>query len=287
MVITQFRLSSRAHSKDPLEQLYRLRSAHRPGAKPWQPFHRWAALRTVIAFACLLALVAWMIERNLPLSHDANLMADMPRNGVVAGDFGTPGLGHGWMVTSGTLFMRDGMLWSGLPDPGPPSRATGRSGSSVLRAVSQRSNFGDVTIDVHIRLNGLTSSQAVPAHSWDGVHLFLHYHNEQNLYAVDLFRRDGNLTIKRKASPQSQPLTTPGTYTTLASTSVQQALGWHEFQASIADQGNGVLITLAMDGERIMTTFDRSAGPLTAPGRVGLRGDNAEFEIRRLNVRTD
>lgn len=287
MVITRFRLLSRAVSDDPLEQLYRLRSARRPGVSPLRGAHRWAAVRALVAFACLLALVVWMVERNAPAPNDVNLMANLPSNGIVAGDFGTPGRGHGWMATSGTLFVRDGMLWSGVPDPGPPSRAKGRTGSAVLRAVSQHTGLGDVTIHVQIRLDGLTSSQAVPAQAWDGVHLFLHYHDSDNLYAVDLFRRDGSLTIKRKTSQRSGAATGPGTYTTLASTSVQQPPGWHDFEASIADRRHGVSITLSMDGERIMTTFDRSPERLAAPGRVGLRGDNAEFDIRRFTVHRD
>jgi hypothetical protein len=231
-----------------------------------------------------------MVAHTVTRSPALNMLAGLPRDGVVAADVSGPQVGGDWLVTSGTLLTRDGQLWSGRPDSGPPNPAASRTGSAVLRATSVRSDFANLRLRVELRLDGLTSTDRTPEHSWDGVHLFLHYRDANNLYAVDLSRRDGLLAIKRKStvgfdgSARSESGSDGGAYETLATTQLAVPGGWHTFDATIADLASGVQITLAIDGRQLLSTIDSGSDALLGPGRVGLRGDNAEFTIRRFDV---
>jgi hypothetical protein len=225
-----------------------------------------------------------------------DLLADLPRDGVVAADVGRPEAGGGWLVTSGTLLTRRGQLWSGRPDNGPPDPATGRTGSAVLRAVSLQSDFTNASIHGEMRVDALVSTERTPQHAWDGVHLFLRYRDANNLYVADLLRRDGTLSVKRKstsvfdASSKTQDdrsrSSEDGIYSTLISTRVNDlADGWHRFDVAIRDTAGGVALTVSIDGRQLLATVDSDPSALRGPGRVGMRGDNADFTVRRFDVR--
>ena len=244
-----------------------------------------------VTLAVVLGWSAWIVLVHPGRAETTNLLSGLPHDGIVAANIHGPETKGHWLVTSGTLMTHDGHLWSGVPDGGPPDPAAGRNGSSVLRAVSVATNFANVQVHVDLHVDSLVSTVRTPERAWDGIHLFLHYQDPNNLYSVDFQRRDGALCIKRKVTPGSDPSAEnqpgDGVYKTLASTPLLPTPGWHAFDARIKDVPGGVVITLSMDGHRVLSAHDGESSALTGPGRVGLRGDNAEFTIRKFQVRKD
>jgi hypothetical protein len=275
---------------DTLEALYRL-SGTSPERRGW-----WPAARTLLAVFMLVALALWTVVRAMD-EHAVDMLADLPQDGVIAADVGSPHVGGPWVVTSGTLLARDGRLWSGRPDAGPPDPARGRTGSAVLRAISTRRDFEDVHVTVDMALNGLHTTPRTSSQPWDGVHLFLRYRNANELYVVDLARRDGTLAVKRKTAAASASLTSPEAtatgadlsdmrlYTTLATTSLVIGEDWHRYDVTISDSADGVTLALAIDGHTLLRTVDPDATALRGPGGVGLRGDNADFQVRGFRIK--
>lgn len=188
-----------------------------------------------------------------------------PRDGHVSAD---------WVVTSGSLFARGGAGWSGEPDGGSPDAgSTPATGSAVLRAVSRGPAFSGVTVTTQVRVVRLLQTERTPVRAWDGVHLFLRYQSPDNTYTVDVHRRDGSLTVKRKSG---------GRYTTLGRVDHRVPRGrWLSVRAEARTARNGdVRITSSIDGQPVLGVTDRSDAAITGAGRVGIRGDNCEFYFR-------
>jgi hypothetical protein len=188
-----------------------------------------------------------------------------------------------WLVTSGSLFGRDGMAWTGPPDdrsPGPgPDAGTG---SAVFRVVTRRTDFADIRVRVQIRLLRLVRTHRTPARRNDGIDLFLRYHSPQSLYVVSLVRRDGQVTVSRKTpgGPSNG-----GTYHQLDLAWRPPDRTWLQVQVEVRTLADGsVAITAAYDGSPVLGCVDRQAGPLRGAGGIGFRGDNAEFLLRDLVV---
>lgn len=194
-----------------------------------------------------------------------------------------------WLVTSGSLFAHGGAGWSGVPDAGTPDAASSNAtGSAVFRAVSRREDFGDVAVSFDLLNQGYVSTRRTPAHAWDGIHLFLHYRNPQELYALTVNRRDHVVLLKKKRPGGN---TNGGTYQTIGDpvAYTPRPGRWQHLLATIETNPDAtVTITLSLDGRLYLTRTDGGAGgpPLAAPGAIGLRGDNVEFEFRNLRVRT-
>ncbi|MGW0931449.1 hypothetical protein [Streptomyces sp. NPDC002644] len=182
-----------------------------------------------------------------------------------------------WTVTSGSLFGRRGSGWSGVPDglsPDPASRL--RTGSAVLRAVTRRTDFGDVTVGARFHLLPPGSTARTPATAWDGGHLMLRYRSPQELYAVSFSRRDGAVAIKRKAP---RPGSAEGVYTTLAQATSPFGYASHRHVAAQAatTASRSVVLRLWVAGRLILQAEDTAPGRLAGPGAVGVRGDNTEL----------
>lgn len=269
-----------------LEAMYRLSSGPTP-RQEWLP-----AARAVLAAVAIVAVTMYLVLRSGDPKVD--MLLGLPHDGLVAADAGAAQVGGSWVVTSGTLQMRAGQLWSGLPDDGPTDPHTGRTGSAVLRAVSTRRDFENVAVALTMRLDKLSTTRTTPSQVWDGVHVFLRYHDANHLYVVDLARRDGSLAIKRKTpgagptaglgSAERADLTGLHLYTTLATTTHPIGGAWHRYNIRIFDAGDGVTITLAVDGNVLLRSVDNSPEALRGPGGVGIRGDNANFVIRTLKI---
>lgn len=191
-----------------------------------------------------------------------------------------------WIVTSGSLFERDGVYWTGPPDAERPD-AYSQTGtdSAVFRAVTRRQDYQDVRVSFQLRVNELVRTARTPGAPWDGVHILLRYQGEAELYAVSISRRDGTVAIKKKVAVGPS---NGGTYYTLVA-------GWAPFpldswQAVTADSltsPGGVRMTVSLGGAVLLEAFDDGSiggDPLRAAGRVGLRGDNSEFEFRAFTV---
>ena len=186
-----------------------------------------------------------------------------------------------WRVTSGSLFARDGAGWTGAPDAvRPNARSTNATGSAIFRAVTWR-RFGDVSVSLSLLNNGLSTTRRTPGHGWDGVHVFLRYHSPYSLYAVSVNRRDGRIVVKKKVPGGSA---NRGSYYQLARPVSYEIPydRWQRVRASVETNRDGsVTLRVYVRDKLVVTATDRGIGgpPLTAPGRVGLRGDNDDFAI--------
>jgi hypothetical protein len=191
-----------------------------------------------------------------------------------------------WIVTSGSLFSKAGAGWTGPIDGARPDpRSQSHTGSAVFRAVTRRSDFRDVTIDFDLYINTMTTTRRTGAHAYDGVHVFLRYHNPQALYTVSVDRRDRIAVIKIKRPGGSS---NGGIYTTLGYAPLPVPVRrWVHERVRVANEGGGVRITLWSNGREILNVLSSGSGsrtPLTTAGRVGIRGDNTEFLFRNFTV---
>jgi hypothetical protein len=192
-----------------------------------------------------------------------------------------------WVVTSGSLFADNGTGWTGPVDDGSPDPDSAHAtDSAVFRAVSRRTDFGDVTVSVGLDVAGMTTTRRTGRRDFDGVHLMLRYASPQSLYTVSMCRRDGTTAVKKKTSVD--PNDDEGTYTTLAQVPSECPLrSWSTFHAEVRNTDGGVRITLWKGHRQVVSVLDTGQGgsaPLTASGRVGVRGDNSEFHLRGFRV---
>lgn len=190
-----------------------------------------------------------------------------------------------WQMTSGSLFAKGGAGWTGVPD-GCFSASAGGSpctASAVFRLNTARHDFGDVTVSTALKVQKLASTSRTPAVAWDGVHVWLRYQSEESLYYASFARRDGRLVIKKKCPGGSE---NGGTYYELGPGEVS---GFpipfdtvQKISAKVDNNADGsVTITMSRDGTQVLSATDKGTGcaPITAPGAVGIRGDNAEFSF--------
>jgi hypothetical protein len=195
-----------------------------------------------------------------------------------------------WEMTSGSLFAQSATGWTGVPDGCSTSSATSSpcTASDVFRLNTIRHDFGNVTVSLDLRNNYLTSSSRTPAQNWDGVHVWLHYQSEYNLYYASFNRRDGRIVIKKKCVGGSE---NGGTYYELGSGEVSGypiPFGtWQHLAAAIRDNSDGsVTITMWRAGVKLLSATDSGLGcaPITDAGSVGVRGDNDDFNLDNFIV---
>jgi hypothetical protein len=124
-----------------------------------------------------------------------------------------------------------------------------------------------------------------PPVAWDGVHVFLRYQDEESLYYASVDRRDGTTAIKKKirGGPSNG-----GTYVDLATGhhSVPPNV-WEHVRATVASTNDGgVAIKLFVDAVLVASAVDSGVGgpAIVRAGKVGIRGDNAEFEVDGFRV---
>ena len=194
-----------------------------------------------------------------------------------------------WRMTSGSLFSRNGAAYSGKPDDiGPDATSTDGTNSAVFRLRTRRFDFQDTRVTTRLKVDRLTSTDSTPAVAWDGIHIFLRYKSQYQLYYASVARRDGRLVIKKKCLGGS---TNGGTYYSLTSAVGGHDIpfgSWRNVMASVRDNSDGtVTLSMQMDGATV-TTVDKGVGcaPLRGPGAVGIRGDNAEFQFDDFVVST-
>ncbi len=189
-----------------------------------------------------------------------------------------------WEMTSGSLFVRGGVGYSGVPDTRPVDpRSEEGTNSAVFRLSSREHNYQDVTVTLRMRLLRFTDTGS---HEWDGVHVWLRYRSEERLYVASVARRDGTVVVKRKdpGGPSNG-----GTYRTLGQQAHRSSLNdWHTVVVSIRNQtAQKVAVTITLDGSLILSAVDdgRQGKPLLTPGAIGIRADNAEFELADIQPR--
>ena len=103
-------------------------------------------------------------------------------------------------MTSGSLFDKDGTGWTGAPDGCSSSSAlsTPCTASDVFRLNTTEHDFGNVTVSLDLLNYVAHVLDTTPAVDWDGVHVWLRYQSEYNLYYASFNRRDGHIVIKKK-----------------------------------------------------------------------------------------
>src|SRR4051794_5178807 len=147
-----------------------------------------------------------------------------------------------WEMGSGTLFAQTGSGWSGRPDTcdNVDRYSQTCNNSAVFRLATKRHDFGDVSLDLDLNSSGLTSTASTPPVAWDGVHLWLRYQSEYNLYYASVNRRDNRVVIKKKCVGGSE---NGGTYYELGPGEVSAPAwpvgSWQHVGASVQNNSDG------------------------------------------------
>ncbi len=196
-----------------------------------------------------------------------------------------------WDVTSGTLYKKEGNGWTGDPTPNPPdpnAGSTNGNGSAVFRAVSKNVLASpDYAVTMDANKWKRVSSTANPSVAWDGIHIFLRYQSETSLYYASVDRRDNRVVIKKKCEGGTS---NGGTYYDIGSSVAHPGMAdgqWTTAGASVKTNEDGsVNLTLSRGGTKILDVTDTGVGcaPITAAGKTGIRGDNAEIEFKNFKA---
>lgn len=185
-----------------------------------------------------------------------------------------------WLVTSGSLFRRDGRGWSGTPDTLPPgSSSKTATNSAVFRMVTRRDDIMDAVVKVRFKVDRFGPAQES---GWSGLHVFARYHNPNELLVVSVCRHDGLVVVKKKVAQDGQ-----GVYYVLGQVARPcQVSGWHTAELDVRNVKGAVQVSVRIDSKDVLTVRDSGQGgpALTRPGRVGFRGDNVPFELDDLLV---
>jgi hypothetical protein len=263
------------------------------------------------ALACCAAVTACGVSRGAPsadppLLRDAFSAANGP-NRLITSEYALHNpdgvQSPAWEMTSGSFFVRGAAGWSGVPDTVAPDRFSERStGSAVFRLRTRRASFRDVEVRAEIRVNRWSKARrgALPA-----IVLWVRYASERRLYWPSVLRADGRVDIEKKVPGGPYP-DNAGTYYILPPYTRRGwpvRLGrWYRIAVRVRNGGAGsVSISTYRDGRRMMTSVDRGAGQrvqvartgggaanpvpaITGAGRLGIRGDNADFNVRSYVV---
>jgi len=211
-----------------------------------------------------------------------------------------------WQVTSGSLFARGDRAWTGAPDLAQPDLGSSAgSGSAVFRLRSRRADLLDVEVRARVRVLQWTD---VWGGSPDAVVLWARYQSEQHLYLINVLTSAGTVSAAKKVPAGPSPRN-GGTYFTLPPYVSQRAapveLGrWYEVGLQVCTgPGGRTSLTVLRDGEVVHQVEDVGVGstvqladtgalvtdespPISEPGRVGVRADDAGLEIDRFEVRS-
>lgn len=194
-----------------------------------------------------------------------------------------------WDMTSGSLFIKDGVGYSGVPTTEKSAKCESglATNSDVFRLKTRKSDYGDQHVAFDIKL---VAHSKQPSTSFDGVHAWLHLRSESALYAVSFGRWDGTFVIKKKI-PVNQANCTDqsngGCYVTLGKPVSRSDLitpqTWRHIDIYVTHSQSDPEISLFVDGELIVTAVDADvSGPAYSQGSFGLRADNTEFYIKEI-----
>ena len=216
-----------------------------------------------------------------------------------------------WVANSGSLFTRDGAYWTGVPDSCAPDEASAEcTDSNVFRLNSRQGFTGGIAVSVAVRQNGeLSNPGCEPVDTcWHGVHIWLRYHTEYDLYYVSVQRADGNVVIKRKVPCGDA---NDGTYVDLSELRPHPVRPgqWQHYTVTVSDADDGSVVLALYDddvrpGQPVLTGVDRggsnpnwtkacntpgryssAAYPPLRSGSIGVRGDYSDFSFSEVTVR--
>lgn len=255
-------------------------------------------LGTPLLVTVLVALGA--VGAYLVLHHKHALLTASPNQGLITNEFAyfnsTSPLAvksSQWVMTSGSLFGDNGVLWTGVPDgqnPGPKSAV--HTDSAVFRLHTQRTDFQNVSVSFRLRVMKFVTTSRTPAEGYDGVHVWLRYQNADYLYFASVARRDGELVIGKKLPPgatgKGAQAAAGGVYFhDLYVPGYPFPLGaWENINVSIENKGGQVIIRMFINGYQVARLIDsgKEGKPIFQPGAVGIRGDNTEFQFKDFKV---
>lgn len=178
-----------------------------------------------------------------------------------------------WFAESGSLLRRNGLGW--VHD-------------DVFRVWSRRTDLAFATVQMAVRFNRWERG----ARDWHGVNLWLNRRlrtpadgsrisdgPRQEGYTVDLINRDGRIYLQKKVGER---------YLILARRRWSPAPGrWYRWGGRVIDNGDGTnTVQVLVDGRVIQQARDDGSvgGPRLTGGRIGLRGDHANFNVDELRV---
>lgn len=197
----------------------------------------------------------------------------------------TPMKDANWTVTSGSLFDKGGVWWTGAPDGVDPNTTSSNgTGSDIFRVVSKSRAFENVRIDGTFKINRYASTPRTPAVAWDGAHLFLRYQGETNLYYASVARRDGAIVLKKKCHGGTE---NGGTYYTLKTGRAVAPVGQTFTASAGATTGRrGVTTVWLQAGATRIEAVDTGIGcpAIAKPGGVGVRGDNVDLDVHKFET---
>ncbi|WP_419230934.1 hypothetical protein [Gordonia sp. CPCC 205515] len=152
--------------------------------------------------------------------------------------------------------------------------------------VSKDQTFHDVRFSTRLKVADLTTTPRTPSRDFDGVHLWVRYRSDKELYAISLDRRDGKNVIKKKCPGGTD---NGGTYFDLTPLSGDDPIPlgeWQQLSVTVRDQTDGsVLIDAERDGKHLRARdFGVGCPALNGAGGVGVRGDNTEFNLDGISV---
>lgn len=178
-----------------------------------------------------------------------------------------------WFAESGSMFRRSG---------------TGRTTASQFRMWTRRKDLAFSNVSLDVRFNNWTGGSL----KWHGVNLWLNYRlrtprdgskvndgRRQEGYTIDFINRDGRIYIEKKVGDA---------YYVLKQDAWRPVAGrWYRWGGRVIDNANGTsTIQVLVNGEVIQRVIDDGSvgGPRFLGGRVGLRGDYADFNVDNLTI---
>lgn len=198
-----------------------------------------------------------------------------------------------WDMTSGTLMVKNGAGYSGIPTSEQTAvcNSSVKNNSAVFRLTTKALDFGDTTTTMDYKLVS-HGAAGVSNNSYDGLHIWVRYQSQYGLYAVSVARWDGVMVIKKKVPQSVAHCGDPsdgGCYYDLAPPVTNKALTspdvWHHAAVTVSNQNGKVTIELVIDGHQIVTAIDSGRhGPVYAKGAAGVRGDNTEFYFKNFTI---
>lgn len=195
-----------------------------------------------------------------------------------------------WFVTSGSLFVRDGVATNGsLDDREANADSTTGTNSAVFRAYTKRRFRPSYRITFAVRVERPSQVPGLQPAPWDGLHLMVDADSPEAAYYVSLYRRNGQSVIKKKTPGGS---VAGGSYAPLSRyvPSHIEPGRWAEVRVDVRDAGSrAVTIDLYENGTLLTTATDQPSLSGTPPfdeGRLGIRADKTNFEIREFRVET-
>jgi len=213
-----------------------------------------------------------------------------------------------WDMTSGSLFRQSNTAWSGVPDSCAPNKfSSSCTDSDVFCLNTFRTFAGNVKVSLALKNNSDIHNSNCNSNDtcWHGVHIWMRYQTQYNLYYVSINRADNQVVIKRKVPCGSD---NQGTYFVLSqATHAWTAGSWQHFSITIQTNGDGSVTLKAYDDDTsTLITQGTDAGgtnpnwsascntqghyptaqyqPITAAGGVGVRGDFDNFNFDDFTV---